>query len=125
VCLRYVIGRSHALAAGATWTNLTSGAPWAARGGHTSVVDAAGAIYVIGGQGYTHYQDVWASIDGGARPGSAKGWSGGTRRYSRGTRRVLRGYSRGYYGGTKSSSRCTEEGKAWARGILGGYSGGT
>jgi hypothetical protein len=24
-------------------------APWAARSGHTSVVDAAGAIYVIGG----------------------------------------------------------------------------
>jgi hypothetical protein len=115
----YVIDRSHTLAAGVTWTDLTSGAPWKARFAHTSVVDAAGAIYVIGGQSFgTNYQDVWASTDGGARPGSAKGWSGGTRR-------VLRGYSRGYYGGTKSSSRCTEEGKAWARGILGRYSGGT
>ena len=38
-------------------------APWAARRYHTSVVDAAGAIYVIGGL----YNDVWASTDGGAR----------------------------------------------------------
>ena len=36
------------------------------------MVDAAGAIYVIGGwgtkPGYTLYNDVWASTDGGARP---------------------------------------------------------
>ena len=45
-------------------------APWAARYSHTSVVDAAGAIYVIGGTGSgTLFQDVWASIDGGARAG--------------------------------------------------------
>jgi hypothetical protein len=31
------------------------------------VVDAAGAIYVIGGD--YGYQDVWASTDGGARKG--------------------------------------------------------
>jgi hypothetical protein len=42
-------------------------APWAARRFHTSVVDAAGAIYVIGGLGTTNYNDVWASTDGGAR----------------------------------------------------------
>ncbi len=39
--------------------------------GHTSVVDAAGTIYVIGGIGDTapdYFQDVWASTDGGARP---------------------------------------------------------
>jgi hypothetical protein len=43
------------------------------------VVDAAGAIYVIGGGFYsgptstTFFQDVWASTDGGARPDSVKG----------------------------------------------------
>jgi hypothetical protein len=37
----------------------------------TSVVDAAGAIYVIGGGGTNgayFLQDVWVSTDGGARP---------------------------------------------------------
>jgi hypothetical protein len=71
-------------AAGVTWTCRTASAPWAAREAHTSVVDAAGAIYVIGGYSYsttsTYYNDVWASTDGGARPDPVKGgWSGGTR----------------------------------------------
>ncbi len=62
------IGLVRALAAGVTWTSRTTNAPWAARVAHTSVIDAAGAIYVIGGQGYsggtyTYYQDVWD--DGG------------------------------------------------------------
>ena len=57
-------------------------APWAARLMHTSVVDAAGAIYVIGGSSgtypnYIYYQDVWVSTDGGARPDSVKGVVGG------------------------------------------------
>jgi hypothetical protein len=61
------IGRSRALAAGATWTNRTTSAPWAARYGHTSVVDAAGAIYVIGGyNGNTYFNEVLRSTDGGA-----------------------------------------------------------
>ncbi len=30
------------------------------------MVDAAGAIYVIGGYSGTVYQDVWATTDGGA-----------------------------------------------------------
>jgi hypothetical protein len=38
------------------------------------VVDAAGAIYVIGGNGGgPDYNDVWASTDEGARPDSVKG----------------------------------------------------
>jgi hypothetical protein len=41
---------------------------------HTSVIDAAGAIYVIGGTnnngGTTFLNDVWASTDGGAWPDS-------------------------------------------------------
>jgi hypothetical protein len=47
-------------------------APWDARSGHTSVIDAAGAIYVIGGRNgniyphYIYYQDVWVSTNGGA-----------------------------------------------------------
>ena len=60
------IGRSPICAAGVTWTSRTTSAPWAARNGHTSVIDAAGAIYVIGGTGDTYYHDVWVSTDGGA-----------------------------------------------------------
>ncbi len=42
------------------------------------MVDAAGAIYVIGGTGTgffgtTNYNDVWVSTDGGARPDSVHG----------------------------------------------------
>ncbi len=57
------------MAAGVTWTSRTLSAPWAARAYHTSVIDAAGAIYVIGGAdvGDGHYfADVWVSTDGGA-----------------------------------------------------------
>jgi hypothetical protein len=55
------------LAAGVTFTNRTTGAPWGDRSGHTSVIDASGVIYVIGGtNGTTNFQDVWASTDGGA-----------------------------------------------------------
>ena len=60
-------------AAGVTWTCRTAKAGWAARSGHTSVVDAnSGAIYVLGGtygDGTTGYNDVWATTDGGARAG--------------------------------------------------------
>jgi hypothetical protein len=72
------IGRARALAAGITWTSRTLAAGWAARAQHTSVVDAAGAIYVIGGVGGgTDFQDVWASTDGCARAGLALGLVGG------------------------------------------------
>ncbi len=75
-------GRSRALGAGITWTSRTTSAPWAGRGFHTSVVDVAGAIYVIGGQkfqsGAAFYQDVWASTNGGAGRTRAGGGSGGT-----------------------------------------------
>ena len=59
---------SRALAAGVTWTSRTTSAQWAARHGHTSVIDAAGAIYVIGGRdgSGTLLSDVWVSTDGGA-----------------------------------------------------------
>ncbi len=61
------------------------------------MVDAAGALYVIGGyngDSGTGYHDVWASTDGGARPDSVQavvlgvmvGYCRGTRR---GTRWVL------------------------------------
>jgi hypothetical protein len=61
------------------------------------VIDAAGAIYVIGGFGVTGgydtlYNDVWASTDGGTLPNSAGGMVWG---YSRG--------KRGYYGGTQGT----------------------
>ncbi len=63
--------------AGVTWTNRTTSAPWGDRTDHTSVVDAAGAIYVIGGSGGgTTYKDVWVSTDGGARADSVRGMVG-------------------------------------------------
>ncbi len=56
------------------------------------MVDAAGAIYVIGGYRFngttTYFHDVWASTDGGAPPDSVGGRSAGTRG-------VLTGYYRG------------------------------
>ncbi len=54
------------------WTCRTAKAGWAGyngRWGHTSVIDATGAIYVIGGYADgIGFHDVWASTDGGARP---------------------------------------------------------
>ncbi len=55
------------------------------------MIDAAGAIYVIGGQGAgvsTFYADVWVSTDGGAVRGRTRSKGGG--------RRVLDGYLQGY-----------------------------
>ena len=51
-----------------SYTLVRSSAPWDGRYSHTSVIGAAGAIYVIGGfrDGLTFYNDVWASTDGGA-----------------------------------------------------------
>jgi hypothetical protein len=67
-----LLGPTSAFAVGVTWTSRTMTAPWAARHSHTSVVDAAGAIYVIGGidiySGDTDFNDVWLSTHGGARP---------------------------------------------------------
>jgi hypothetical protein len=74
---------SRASAAGVTWTCRTAKALLYGRFAHTSVVDAAGAIYVIGGDGYIgsgELQDVWVSIDGGVceRPDSGVGVAGYT-----------------------------------------------
>ncbi len=60
------------MAAGMTFTSRTTSAPWAGRHGHTSVVDAAGAIYVLGGfskidaSTYNDVPDVWKSTNKGA-----------------------------------------------------------
>ena len=64
---------THTRAAGASWTRATGNAPWAARKSHSSVIDAAGRIYVLGGgsiDGGTdpRYNDVWRSDDQGAAP---------------------------------------------------------
>ncbi len=71
-----------AWAAGVTWASRTLKAEWAWRYVHTSVIDAAGAIYVIGGLGVingtlVYLQDVWVSTDGGARPDYVIGGGGG------------------------------------------------
>jgi hypothetical protein len=74
------------MAAGVSWTIRTASAPWAARNGHTSVIDAAGAIYVLGGYGANGFlKDVWKSTDGGVD----RTYAGG------GVVGVLSGYSRG------------------------------
>ncbi len=57
------------------------------------MIDAAGAIYVIGGNsgvGSTYFNDVWVSTDGGARPDLFGGAVGGC------TGWVLQGYYRGF-----------------------------
>ncbi len=87
-----VIGRSPKtrVAAGVTFTIRTTfpqqwgTTMWDARFFHTSVIDAAGAIYVIGGGNGLgpQYPDVWVSTDGGA---DRSWWC------SRGTRGVLGG----------------------------------
>jgi hypothetical protein len=78
-------GRTHVIwrlssAAGVTWTSRTTNAPWDARFGHTSVIDAAGAICVIGGHsGSVFLRDKWVSTDGGAdrtRGGCFRGYYG-------------------------------------------------
>ena len=53
------------------------------------MVDAAGAIYVIGGEGSgeAYFNDVYVSTDGGARPDSV---GEGSKGYYRGTTGVLR-----------------------------------
>jgi hypothetical protein len=69
------------------------------------VIDAAGAIYVIGGTfdtKFISYQDVWASTDGGARPDSCMG----------GTTGGSTGDAQGYYKSARTYS-----------GLLEGYSG--
>ncbi len=57
---------SRASAAGRTFTSRTLAAEWNPRFGSSSVVDAAGAIYVIGGSSTrgAYYSDVWASTNG-------------------------------------------------------------
>jgi hypothetical protein len=57
-------------AAGATWVRVTEHAAWEVRSAHTSVIDATGAIYVLGGNtgraaGFKDLNDVWRSTDGG------------------------------------------------------------
>ncbi len=104
-------------AAGVTWTSRTASAQWDARNHHTSVVDAAGAIYVIGGYDGGTFADVWVSTDGGARAGlGPSGVVEGVHRV--GTPRGTRGYYRGYLG--------VLDGYWWdTQGLLGGYMGGT
>jgi hypothetical protein len=85
------------VAVGVSWRLVIASAPWAARWFHTSVIDPAGAIYVIGGGGWGDYMynDVWASTDGGDD------------RSSRGTIEVVRG-SPGVLTGTRGVFRGTE-----------------
>ena len=66
------------------------------------MIDAAGAIYVIGGRNGTTYffNDVLVSTDGGALPDSRRGWSRGL-----GVLMMLTGYlgvSRGLLGTRRS-----------------------
>ncbi len=58
-------------AAGTTWGLVTGDAPWAARIAHSTVIDAAGTMYLMGGfngqiPGEKLYNDVWQSTGAGA-----------------------------------------------------------
>ncbi len=116
--------------AGVTWTSRTASAPWAARAFHSTVIDAAGAIYVIGGGiiGGTHYHDAWVSSDGGAA--GLGGYSGvlkGYRRgYSCGAKVVRRGYHGAIWGAQAVLKRCSEGYASGTKGVQkGSYSEGT
>jgi hypothetical protein len=90
------IGRSPICAAGVTWTSRTPSAQWAGRAYHSTVVDAAGAIYVIGGWNGTNYNDVWVSNDGGADRTRGAGVLEGYVRVLEGYLWVLEGLLMGY-----------------------------
>ncbi len=76
---------------------MIANAQWAKRTQHTAVIDAAGAIYVIGGySGSKYFSDVWLSTDGGAA--SIRGYSEGTQGAVKGCSR--RTQLRGSHGGT-------------------------
>ncbi len=89
--------RYRRVAAGVTWSLVTSNAPWAGRWGHTTVIDAAGTIYLIGGEAATGaLNDVWSSADKGVNRLRTvlKGHSrvqGVLKGYAKSTTRVLRG----------------------------------
>jgi hypothetical protein len=59
------------------WRPVIASSEWARRRSHTTVMGAAGAIYVIGGyDGTTVFNDVLVSTDGGADR-TCVGFSGG------------------------------------------------
>ncbi len=60
------VGRHRRRAAGATWSLAAAITPWAARFGHTTVIDAAGTMYLIGGYNGNYFNDVWSSANKGA-----------------------------------------------------------
>ena len=55
------------------WSQRTANSDWATRTGHTSVIDATGAIYVLGGESSVYrvnydrvnLNDVWRGTAGG------------------------------------------------------------
>ncbi len=121
---------ARARAAGVTWALRTASAPWAVRSSHTTVIDAAGAIYVIGGYNYLYsplvgggtdfyFKDVWVSTDGGdsgvgmGTEGIPRAYSGVQRAYSK-AGMVLKGYLRGlslilvFFAGTRGTHAYSE-----------------
>ncbi len=75
------------------------------------MINATGAIYVIGGFGSdTYYKDVWVSTDGGSDRTRVGGYSTGTF-----------GYRRGILGGTYG----VRNGTLGIEGVLPGYLGTT
>jgi hypothetical protein len=68
--ISWLAGVARACVAGASWTLVTANATWDARSGHTSVIDLAGYIYVlgcvvdIGHEEVYNYNDVWRADQG-------------------------------------------------------------
>ncbi len=73
---------------------MNANASWPARRGHTTVIDAAGTIYLMGGSDARNgFNDVWVGTNKGANR---------TQGHSAGTQEVLIGYT-GYTGGTQET----------------------
>jgi hypothetical protein len=81
---------------------VNANASWPDRYGHTTVIDAAGNIYLMGGlkagPGDGYFNDVWVGTNKGANR---------TQGYSAGTQEVLTGYT-GYTGGTQESLKAAQ-----------------
>ena len=94
-----------------TWTSRTTSAPWDAREAHTSVVDAAGAIYVLGGYSGNYLNDVWVGTDRGARAGLSQGYC------------AVLGFSSRTFEGAGGAIGCTHGIPAGTQEALNGYGG--
>ena len=96
---------------------MSANASWAGRCGHTTVIDAAGNIYLMGGlkagPGDGYFNDVWVGTNKGANR---------TQGYSAGTQEVLTGYTGGTQETLKGAQGVLTEASRGTQGALKGHS---